>query len=108
MRVILVRSLFFGIELLLTFLSMLLRLLPIELSSSLGECLLCRLGCGSFTHWRFLLGSYLNFLQLVRPLHVGESLIVLAETEFLLFDFDEHAIDGNLRRAWLGAALFLR
>ena len=34
MRVVLIRSLFFGIELLLSFLSMLLRLLPIELSYS--------------------------------------------------------------------------
>ena len=96
MRVVLIRSLFFGIELVLSFLSLLLRLLPIVLSFSSRECLLRRLGSGSSTHWSFLLGSNLNFLQLVRPLHVGESLIVLFETEFLLLDFDEHAIDGDL------------
>ena len=96
MRVVLIRSTFLCIELLLSCRSILLRLLPTELSISSKQCLLSRLGCGSFTHWSFLLGSYLDFLQLVRPLHVGESLIVLCETEFLLLDFDEHAIDGDL------------
>ena len=107
MRVVLIRSLFFEIELVLSFRSMLLRLLPIVLSFSSRECQLFRLWSGSLTHWRFLHGSNLNFLQLVRPLHVGESLIVLCETEFLLLNFDEHAIDGDLLRAFLGA-LFLR
>ena len=106
MRVVIFLRFFLCIELLFSLACTPLRLLPIELSIELRESHLGRFGCGMPWDWWFLFWSCHFFLQFVRPLHVGESLVVWTETEFLLLDFDEHAINCHL--PWTRSAVFLR